>query len=57
MKNSEKSITIKLKADTKEFMCDLNIAESVTKIDVIARDEKLKLIFDGVVKKYQAKYA
>jgi prophage antirepressor-like protein len=28
----------------------------ITKIDVIARDEKLKLIFDGIVKKYQAKY-
>lgn len=31
--------------------------EAITKIDVIARDEKLKLIFDGIVKKYQAKYA
>lgn len=29
---------------------------AITKIDVIARDEKLKLIFDGIVKKYQAKY-
>jgi prophage antirepressor-like protein len=30
--------------------------QAITKIDVIARDEKLKLIFDGIVKKYQAKY-
>ena len=30
--------------------------EAITKIDVIARDDKLKLIFDGIVKKYQAKY-
>lgn len=29
---------------------------AITKIDVIARDDKLKLIFDGIVKKYQAKY-
>ena len=43
MKNSEKSITIKLKADTKEFMCDLNIAEK--KIDLItAKLEKAVLL-------------
>lgn len=30
--------------------------QSITKIDVISKDEKLKLIFDGIVRKYQAKY-
>ena len=30
--------------------------KAVTKIDVISKDEKLKLIFDGIVRKYQAKY-
>ena len=30
--------------------------QAVTKIDVISKDEKLKLIFDGIVRKYQAKY-
>ena len=30
--------------------------QAITKIDTIARDDKLKLIFDGIVKKYQAKY-
>lgn len=30
--------------------------EAITKIDVIERDEKLRLIFDGIVRKYQAKY-
>lgn len=30
--------------------------QAITKIDVIERDEKLKLIFDGIVKRYQAKY-
>lgn len=31
--------------------------QAITKIDVIARDEHLKLIFDGIVRKYCAKYA
>lgn len=30
--------------------------QSITKIDVISRDDKLKAIFDGIVKKYMAKY-
>lgn len=30
--------------------------KAISKIDVIERDEKLKLIFDGIVRKYQAKY-
>lgn len=30
--------------------------QDITKIDIIARDEKLKAIFDGIVRKYVAKY-
>lgn len=30
---------------------------SMTKLEVIERDPKLKLIFEGIVRKYQAKYA
>lgn len=30
--------------------------QAITKIDVISRDDKLKAIFDGIVKKYMAKY-
>lgn len=31
--------------------------QAITKIDVISRDGKLKAIFDGIVRKYMAKYA
>lgn len=31
--------------------------EAITKLDVIERDPKLKPIFEGIVRKYQAKYA
>lgn len=31
--------------------------QAITKIDVITRDDKLKAIFDGIVRKYQLKYA
>lgn len=30
--------------------------QAITKIDVISRDDKLKAIFDGIVRKYMAKY-
>ncbi len=30
--------------------------KATSKIDVIARDEKLKLVFDGIIRKYQAWY-
>lgn len=30
--------------------------QAITKIDVISRDSKLKAIFDGIVRKYMAKY-
>lgn len=30
--------------------------KAISKIDVIERDEKLKLIFDGIVRRYQVKY-
>ena len=39
------------KGGTKDMEC-----QAISKIDVIERDEKLKLIFDGIVKRYQAKY-
>ena len=31
--------------------------EAITKLDVVERDPKLKPIFEGIVRKYQAKYA
>jgi hypothetical protein len=31
--------------------------QAVTKLEVIERDNKLKAIFEGIVRKYQAKYA
>ena len=30
--------------------------QAISKLDVVARDDKLRLIFDGIVKRYQAKY-
>lgn len=30
--------------------------QAISKIDIISRDNKLKLIFEGIVRKYQAKY-
>lgn len=30
--------------------------QAITKIDIISRDDKLKAIFDGIVRKYMAKY-
>lgn len=31
--------------------------QAISKLDIIARDQQLKLIFEGIVRKYQAKYA
>jgi len=45
-----------LRARLKKSGATYKEQQEITKIDVIARDEKLKLIFDGIVKKYQAKY-
>lgn len=30
--------------------------QAITKIDIISRDDKLKAIFDSIVRKYMAKY-
>ena len=45
-----------LKARMKQGGATYKECQAITKIDVIERDEKLKLIFDGIVKRYQAKY-
>lgn len=45
-----------LKARLKKGGATYKECQAVTKIDVIERDEKLKLIFDGIVKRHQAKY-
>lgn len=46
-----------LKARMKKAGATYKEQQAITKIDVIARDEHLKLIFDGIVRKYCAKYA
>lgn len=45
-----------LRARLKNSGATYKECQAVSKIDVIDRDDKLRLIFDGIVKRYQAKY-
>ena len=45
-----------LRARLKKGGATYKECQAVSKIDTIERDDKLRLIFDGIVKRYQAKY-
>jgi Rha family phage regulatory protein len=48
---------LRLKARMKQSGATYKERESISKLDIIERDPKLRPIFEGIVRKYQAKYA
>jgi len=48
---------LRLKARLKKEGATFKDCQAISKIDIIERDPKLKPIFEGIVRKYQAKYA